>query len=107
MKTEEIRVQSGIKRHGEKGNISEMKEIRNLAENNYCFGELNYKFLTEEMKSEALPMLMVMADKINGDINTRCYARSVFQRESNSRKDLSSPNPDFYAFKHARAAVSK
>ena len=61
LKAEQLRTKSFIKRHSDKGQVSDMKEILDLAEKNVCFSELNYKSLTEKMKIKALPMLVFSA----------------------------------------------
>ena len=79
-----------------------MKEIRNIAEKNVCFGELNYEFLTKETKNEALTMLMLMETKRSGDVKTRGYADGGLQKVHKSREYFLSLNPDFHALKCAR-----
>ena len=46
LKTEQYSMQKGVKLHGEKGKISVMKEIQNLAIKNQCFNEIVCKSLT-------------------------------------------------------------
>ena len=54
-----------------------MKEIKNLT-GNECFGEVENKILTQEMNDQALPILMFMIMKSNGDIKTRGVANGSF-----------------------------
>ena len=42
------------------------------------FGEVDNKILTHEMKDQALPILMFMIMKRNGDIKTRGVANGSF-----------------------------
>ena len=63
--------QQGIKKFGQKGKDSVIKEIQNLAEKNECFLEVEYESLTPEMKDKALPLLLFMVMKRNGDLKTR------------------------------------
>ena len=48
-----------------------MKEIKKLTIKNYCFGEIDYATITPEIKQKALPLLMLMVHKRNGDLKTR------------------------------------
>ena len=72
-----------------------MKETRNLAVKNDCFGEFSCESLTEEMKRRALPLLMFMSLKINGDLKSRGAANGSFQRAHTDKVDCTSPTPDF------------
>ena len=72
-----------------------MKQIRNLSEKNDYFGELKYKFLTEEIHIKAFPVLMAMVSKRNGDIKTRCCSHGGFQKTCANREDFASPTPNF------------
>ena len=84
-----------------------MKEIRNLVDNE-CFGELDYSSLTQEMKdNKALPILMFMVLKRNGLLKTRGVADGSVQRLYTNKEDVSSPTPDFYAFKYICAMIAK
>jgi hypothetical protein len=47
-----------------------VKEIKNLVVKNNCFREIKYDSLTDEMKKSALPLLMFMVIKRNGDIKS-------------------------------------
>ena len=51
-----------------------MKEIRNLAIKNYCFGELEYEDLSSEQKKKALLLLILMVMKRDGQIKSRGVA---------------------------------
>jgi len=74
---------------------------------NNCFGEVNYKSLLQEQKDKALPILMFMVKKRNGDIKTRGCANGSVQRIYTDRNSVSSPTPDFYAFKYVCAVIAK
>jgi len=63
-----------------------MKEIKSLAVKNNCFGEVNYKSLSQEQKDKALPILMFMAKKRHGDIKTRGCANGSVQRIYTEKK---------------------
>ena len=56
-----------------------MKEIRNLAEKNKCFGEIRYEDLTQEIKDRALPLLMFMVMKRTGELKSHRCARGDVQ----------------------------
>ena len=43
-------IPKGIRKYGDKGKDSAMKEIKNLTMKNNCFGEIDYKSITQEMK---------------------------------------------------------
>ena len=64
-------MQKGIKSYGVKGKESVMKEIRNIAEKNDGFGEIDIGSLIEEMKRRALPLLTLMVMKIKDDLKMR------------------------------------
>ena len=83
-----------------------MKELRNLT-GNECFGEIDCTSITQEMKDKALPILMFMVMKRNGEIKSRGVANGSFQRVYTDKADCSSPTPDFYAFKYIVAVIAK
>ena len=58
-KAKQMNIQQGIKKFGDDGKRSALKEIENLT-GNECFGEIEYEELTDEMKDKALPILMFM-----------------------------------------------
>lgn len=107
LKTEQLSLQSGVKRYGDEGKQSAMKEMLNLTEKNDCFGELEHESITEEMKMKALPLLMFMVMKRNGSIKTRGVANGSAQREYVDKLDCASPTPDFNAFKCACAKIAQ
>jgi len=84
-----------------------MKEIKNLAVKNNCFGEVDYKSLSQKQKDIALPILMFMVKKRSGDIKTRGCANGSVQRIYTDKYSVSSPTPDFYAFKNVCAVIAK
>ena len=59
-KTERLSMQSGVKKYGDEGKKSALKEMKNLVVKNDCFGEVEYESLTEEMKKRSLLLLMFM-----------------------------------------------
>ena len=77
-----------------------IKEIRNLAVKNECFGELDYSTLTQEMKDKALPLLMFMVMKRSGELKSRVCANGSFQWLYMDKSKCTSLMPDFYAFKY-------
>ena len=44
--------------------------MKNLKTKYYCFGETDDPTITQEMKDRALPLLMLMVLKRNGDLKT-------------------------------------
>jgi len=106
-KAQQWSIQQGIRKFGDEGKKSTMKEIENLAVKNNCFGEVNYKSLSQEQKDKALPILIFMVKKRNGDIKTRGCANGCVQRIYTDRNSVSSPAPDFYAFKYVYAVIAK
>ena len=74
LKKEQFSIQSDVKICGEKGKISVMKEIRDLAEKNDYFGEVSYESMTTGMNSKALTLLILMHAKRNGVIKSRGLA---------------------------------
>ena len=106
-KAQQWSVQQGIRKFGDEGKKSAMKEIKNLAVKNNCFGEVDYKSLSQEKKDKALPVLMFMVKKRNGDIKTRGYANGSVQQIYTDKNSVSSPTPDFYAFKYVCAVIAK
>jgi len=106
-KAQQWSVQQGIRKFGDEGKKSAMKEIKNLAVKNNCFGEVDYKPLSQEQKDKALPILMFMVKKRNGDIKTRGCANGSVQRIYTDKNSVSSPTPDFYAFKYVCTVIAK
>ena len=106
-KAEHMSIKQGIKMHGQKGKDSVMKEIRNLAEKNECFKEVEYDSLSQEMKDRALPLLLFMVMKRNGDIKTRGVANGKNQRKHTDENEVSSPTPDFNSLKYLCAVFAK
>ena len=102
----QLSVQRGLKEYKEAGKDSAMKEILNLTKNK-CFGELNYDELTQDQKDKALPILMFMVLKRNGALKSRAVANGSVQRLYTDKEDVSSPTPDFYAFKYVAAVIGK
>ena len=105
-KVEQMSVQKGIEKYGKQGKESALKEIKNIAVKNKCFKEISYESLTQEMKDKALPILMFMVMKRNGDIKTRGCANGSFQRVYTNKDECSSPTPDFFAFKYICAIIA-
>ena len=105
-KAETMSIQKGIKQFGEIGKDSARKEIDNLL-GNECFGEINFASITQEMKDQALPMLMFMIMKRNGNLKSRAVANGSYQRVYTDKEDCTSPTPDFYAFKYIVAVIAK
>ena len=105
-KAQQMNVKQGIKEYGDDGKASALKEINNLTSNE-CFGEIDYDRLTQTQKDRALPILMFMIMKRNGDIKTRGVANGSLQRVYTNKDDCSSPTPDFYAFKYIIAMIAK
>ena len=102
----QMNVKQGIKEYGDDGKASALKEINNLTSNE-CFGEVAYETLTQRQKDRALPILMFMIMKRNGDIKTRGVANGSLQRVYTNKDECSSPTPDFYAFKYIIAMIAK
>ena len=105
-KAKTMSVKQGIEQHGKEGKASAMKEITNLVEND-CFGETDYNKLSQSMKDKALPILMFMVLKRNGLLKTRGVADGSVQRLFTNKDDVSSPTPDFYAFKYICAVIAR
>ena len=99
-------IQQGMKRYGDSRKKSALKEIGNLT-GNECFGEIDYSSLTQEMKDRALPILMFMIMKRNGDLKSRGVANGSLQRLYTNKDDCLLPTPDFYAFKYIIAVIAK
>ena len=78
-------MQSGIKTHGNKGKASVMKEAHDLVTKNDSFGELNYDELADEMKIQALLLLILMTAKRNGDVKSRRVVNVSFQKTCASK----------------------
>ena len=80
LKTEHFSSQSDVRRCGEKGKISAIKDARNLVEKNECFGEVSKESPTKDMKSKALPLLIFMVAKRNFIIKSRVVANGGAQK---------------------------
>ena len=105
-KAKKLNIQQGIRKFGDDGKKSAIKEIKNLTWNE-CFSEVENKILTQEMKDQALPILMFMIMKRNGDIKTRGVANGIFQRVYTDKDTCSSPTPDFYAVKYMVSTIAR
>jgi hypothetical protein len=104
--TKQMSIQEGMRKYKEEGKESAMKEILNLTGND-CFGEIEYNNLSQEDKDKALPILMFMVLKRNGLLKTRGCANGSVQRLYTNKEDVSSPTPDFYAFKFIAAVIAR
>jgi hypothetical protein len=102
----QMSIQEGMKKYKEEGKASAMKEIINLTDND-CFGETEYEKLSQDAKDKALPILMFMVLKRNGSLKTRGCANGSVQRLYTNKEDVSSPTPDFYAFKFVCAVIAR
>jgi hypothetical protein len=102
----QMSIQEGMKKYKDEGKASAMKEIINLTDND-CFGETDYDKLSQEAKDKALPILMFMVLKRNGSLKTRGCANGSVQRLYTNKEDVSSPTPDFYAFKFVCAVIAR
>ena len=100
-------MQSGIKKFGDDGKESAMKEIRNIAIKNNWFGKLEHEQMTEEQKKKALPLLMFMTMKHNGQIKSRGVANGSNQRTCTDKNAVSSPTPDLCSLKNACDVAAK
>ena len=104
--TKQMSIQEGMRKYKDEGKSSTMKEILNLTEND-CFGETEYNKLNQDDKDKALPILMFMILKRNGMLKTRGCANGSVQRLYTSKEEVSSPTPDFYAFKFICAVIAR
>ena len=98
-------INAGVKKYGAEGKESAVKEINNLLKNE-CFGETDYDKLTQEQKDRALPILMFMILKRNGEIKTRGVANGSVQRLYTNKDDVTSPTPDYHSFKYVCAVAA-
>jgi hypothetical protein len=104
--TKQMSIQEGMRKYKDEGKESAMKEILNLTGND-CFGEIEYSKLSQDDKDKALPILMFMVLKRNGLLKTRGCANGSVQRLYTNKEDVSSPTPDFYAFKFIAAVIAR
>ena len=102
----QMSIQEGMRKYKDEGKASAMKEIINLTDND-CFGETVYEKLSQDAKDKALPILMFMVLKRNGSLKTRGCANGSVQRLYTNKEDVSSPTPDFYAFKFVCAVIAR
>ena len=75
----QISIQEGVRKYGLEGKELVLREIKNKMDND-CFGETKYEKLTQEQKDRALPILMFVVSKRNGEIKTRGVANGSVQR---------------------------
>ena len=59
------------------------------------------------MKDKALPLLIFMVLKRNGDLKSWGYANGSFQQIYTEKSEVSSPTPDFYTFKYICVVIAK
>ena len=104
--TKKMSIEEGMRKYKDEGKSSAMKEILNLTEND-CFGEMDYNTLNQEAKNKALPILMFMILKRNGMLKTRGCNNGSVHRLYTSKEEVSSPTPDFYAFKFICAVIAR
>lgn len=104
--TKQMSIQEGMRKYKDEGKESAMKEIMNLTGND-CFGEIDYDKISQNDKDKALPILMFMVLKRNGLLKTRGCANGSVQRLYTNKADVSSPTPDFYAFKFIAAVIAR
>ena len=102
----QMSIQEGMRKYKDEGKSSGMKEILNLTQNDY-FGETDYNTLNQDAKDKVLPILMFMIRKRNGMLKTRGCANGSVQRLYTSKEEVSSPTPDFYAFKFICAVIAR
>ena len=68
-----------MKKYGEKGKNSAIKDIYSLPIKNSCFEEIEYEDMTEEMKKKVLLLLICKVMKRNGMIESRGVVNSSYQ----------------------------
>ena len=59
------------------------------------------------MKDRALPLLMFMVLKINGDLKTRVVSNGIKHLLCTNKNDFISLTSNFYALKHVCAEIDK
>ena len=106
-KAQQMSIQQGIKQCGQHGEDSIMKELINLDAKNSYFSEIDCDTITPEMKSKALPLLMLMVIKCSGELKTRGVATGNRQRLCADKDECSSPTINFFAFKCFCALFAK
>ena len=76
-----------------------MKEIENLDAKNDCFGEIDCKLLTQEMKDKVLPLLVIMVMKRDSGIKSRGVANGSLQIFHTNKSECTLLTPYFYSLK--------
>ena len=84
-----------------------MKEIRNLAEKNECFDEIKYEDLIQEMKDQALSLLIFMVKKRMGELKLHSCIQEDVQKLYADKNKVSSPTPDFYLLKYICRVIAR
>ena len=77
-KQEQMSIQRGIRKYGDKEKVSAIKKIKNLTAKNDCFGKIEYSTITQEIKDKALPVLMFMVIKRNGELKSTGCTNSSY-----------------------------
>ena len=87
----------GLRKYGDAGKTATMKELNQLVIRD-VFEETNYNLLTEQEKKEALPILLFLTMKRDGEtVKGRACADGRKQRLWTKKEDVSSPTIAFEA----------
>ena len=96
-----------MKIRGAKCKEPAMKEINNLDMKNECFGEKDKESLTQEMKNQKLPLIILTAMKRSGNLKPRGCTNGSYQKICTKKRKCSSTTPDVFSLKHSCGATSK
>ena len=87
----------GLRKYGDAGKTATMKELNQLVIRD-VFEETNYNLLTEQEKKEALPILLFLTMKRDGEtVKGRACANGRMQRLWTKKEDVLSPTIAFEA----------
>ena len=87
----------GLRKYGDAGKAATMKELNQLVVRD-VFEEIDYHTLTEQQKKEALPILLFLTLKRDGEtVKGRACADGRMQRLWTKKEDVSSPTIAFEA----------
>ena len=101
----QVSLNKGLKKYGDQAKESVMKELDNLCRHE-AFAEIDYESLSATDKRNALPILMFMVLKRNGDLKSRGCADGRPQRLWTDKHAVSSPTPAIEALKYILAIIA-
>ena len=86
----QVSVNKGIKRHGDKALETLLSEFGQL-QNHNTFDPQHMQYLPIEVRKEALNLITMIKEKMDGKVKARSCADGIKQRTYTSKEEVSSP----------------